>query len=229
MPYVLDPKKIRKKSDTLYKEMLLLKKDSIAREKKFREYLTKNFFEQGLNPPEFEEKLEVRQKKSNPTEIYNVQKIKCWEFQPEEVKTGVQKNIEGWDRCIISNQLGDTFNVSGVAHIIVDDREGYKIKELTSDDDMFYIEFQPSTEVDFSYIKQTTVGGDIGIYTDIDVGEIMRLTPSMYKAKLQKKGYDKNTIGIFMQERKELFQSGIPLKLRKRLTAIKKSKPEDIK
>lgn len=229
MPYVLDPKKIRKKSDTLYKEMLLLKKDSIAREKKFREYITKNFYEQGLKPPEFEEKLEIRQIKSNPTEIYNVQKIKCWEYQPEEVKTGVLKNIEGWDKCIINNQLGDSYTVSGVAHIIVDDREAYKIKELTSDDDMFYIEFQPSTVIDMSYIRQTTVSGDIGIYTDIDIGDVMRLTPAQYKGRLQKRGYDKDTIDVFMQERKELFQSGIPLKLRKRVTAIKKSKPEDLK
>lgn len=229
MPYVLDPKKIRKKSDTLYKEMLLLKKDSVAREKKFREYITKNFYEQGLKPPEFEEKIEIRQIKSNPTEIYNVQKIKCWEYQPAEVKTGAQKNIEGWDKCIISNQLGDTYVVSGVAHIIVDDREAYKIKELTSDDDMFYIEFNPSTVIDMSYIKQTTVGGDIGIYTDIDVIGIMKLTPAKYKEMLQKKGYNKATVDALVQERKELFQSGIPLKLRKRVTAIKKSKPEDIK
>lgn len=210
--------------------MLLLKKDSLAREEKFREYITKNFYEQGLKPPEFEEKLEVRKRQAPTiTNIYDVHKIKCWEYQPAEVKSGVQKNIEGWDRCTISTKVGDTIAVYGVAHIIIDDREDIKIKELTSDDDMFLVEFDPTSDIDISYIKQTTTKGEVGIWSDIEVGMSMRTTSQEYKEILEKKGYGKDRVKILMDERKELFQYGLPLKLRKRVTAIRKSDPSKLK
>lgn len=236
MPYIIDPKTIKKSSDELYRELLKIPKNTAKYELKFREYLTKNFQEQSLPPPEFKEEITLPSyvpiKKRS---IKNIKEIKCWEYQPAEVKARkLPIDIEGWDICKITTSLGDIINVRGVAHIILDDRNEYLIEELVSDDDMFKLRLKDGTEVDMDLIPLTTVSGEMGIYTDLKlepfktVFDIYKYTPTQYKEELRKKGYDESEIERLTKERKELFESGRPSLLRKHLTAIKESAPEKL-
>lgn len=237
MPIVLDPKKINKSSDKLWKEMQQLPQKSIARQKKYREYLTKNFYEQGLPPPEFEEDIQITERmKPNEKRIESIHRIKCWEYQPAEVKSGIKKNMEGWDQCAIYTKGGDMITVQGVAHIVMGEDElgyNYEIDEMVSDDDLFLLKLKGEADLNVELIKKKTSSGDLGIYTDLFLfghspRELLSTPPSMFKENLRKDGYDEKDIEYIMQERKNLFQSNKPLHLKKYIDAIIKQNLKEI-